>query len=116
MLDTCDPVHPSFYTASADTAYRSKKNETLLAKRGFVSHIHRRKPPGRSMPRATARANAAKSKVRSAVEHVFADQKQRMGLFIRTIGLTRARVKIGMVNLAYNMRRFVWFNAREEPA
>ena len=28
----------------ADTAYRSKKNEALLEKRGFVSHVHRRKP------------------------------------------------------------------------
>lgn len=87
----------------ADTAYRSRKNEALLEKRGFVSQIHRRKPPGRPMPRSTARANAVKSKVRSAVEHVFADQKQRMGLFIRTIGLPRARLKIGMVNLAYNL-------------
>lgn len=100
----------------ADTAYRSAKNEALLAKRGFVSHIHRRKPKGRPMPTRTARANAAKSKVRAAVEHVFADQKQRMGLFIRTIGLARARLKIGMVNLAYNMRRLTWLDAREAPA
>jgi transposase, IS5 family len=39
------------------------------------------------MPRRTARANARKSAVRSAVEHVFARQKGAMGLFIRTIGL-----------------------------
>jgi hypothetical protein len=30
------------------------------------------------------RANNAKSKIRSRVEHVFAEQKDRMGLFIRT--------------------------------
>jgi hypothetical protein len=31
-----------------------------------------------------------------------------MGLFVRSIGLARARIKIGMANLAYNMRRLVW--------
>jgi len=30
------------------------------------------------------------------------------GKFVRTIGIARARVKIGMMNLAYNMRRLVW--------
>jgi len=31
-----------------------------------------------------------------------------MGLFIRTIGITRARTKIGLANLIYNMQRMVW--------
>jgi hypothetical protein len=31
-----------------------------------------------------------------------------MGLVVRTIGLARARVKIGLANLVYNMRRAVW--------
>ena len=57
------------------------------------------------MNAATAKANARKSKIRAAIEHVFADQKDRMDLFIRTIGLARARVKIGMANLVYNFRR-----------
>ena len=55
------------------------------------------------MPRRTARANARKSAVRSAVEHVFARQKGPMGLFIRTIGIARARTKIGLANLTYNL-------------
>ena len=29
------------------------------------------------------------------------------GKFVRTIGIVRARVKIGMMNLVYNMRRLV---------
>ena len=92
----------------ADTAYRSAKNEAMLARRGLVSRIHRKKPPGRPMPERMRIANAQKSKVRSAVEHVFAHQKGPMGLMVRTIGIARARVKIGMANLAYNIRRFVW--------
>ena len=97
----------------ADTAYRSKANEQHLAQRGFVSHIHRKKPPGRPMPRNVARANGAKSKVRSAVEHVFAGQKGPMGLIVRTVGLARAAVKIGLANLVYNMRRAVWLTRQQ---
>jgi IS5 family transposase len=70
----------------ADTAYRSKANEEFMEKNGFVSHVHRKKPKGRAVPEAHSRANNAKSKVRSRVEHVFAEQKVRMDLFIRTIG------------------------------
>ena len=68
------------------------------------------------MPRRTRRANTAKSVVRSAVEHVFAHQKGLMGVVVRTIGIARARVKIGLVNLAYNMRRLVWLSGRGVPA
>jgi hypothetical protein len=45
------------------------------------------------MPEALRRANAAKSTVRSRVEHVFAEQKDQMALFIRTIGIGRARLR-----------------------
>src|SRR5205807_690207 len=82
----------------ADTAYRSAANEAFLRKNGFVSLVHRKKPKGRAMPGAIRRANNAKSKIRSKVEHVFAVQKGRMDLFIRTIGIARATVKIGLAN------------------
>lgn len=94
----------------ADTAYRSKANEAHLAGRGFVSRIHRKKPPGRPMRQNVVRANSVKSKVRAAVEHVFARQKGPMALVVRTIGLARATVKIGLANIAYNMNRAVWLN------
>ena len=74
----------------ADTAYRSAANEDYLERHGFVSRIHRKKPKGRPMPETMRRANGVKSKVRSRVEHVFAVQKDRMDLFIRTIGIARA--------------------------
>ena len=63
-----------------------------------------------------AKANVARSKVRSAVETVFAAQKHRFGLFVRTIGLARATVKIGLANLTYNMRRLVWIEQCKAPA
>jgi IS5 family transposase len=100
----------------ADTAYRSRKNETWLSKHGFVSDIHHKKPKGRPMSERIARANGRRSKVRSAIEHVFARQKGPMALFVRTIGIIRARAKIGMANLAYNLTRYVWHEGRTAPA
>jgi len=99
-----------------DTAYRSAKNEKHLADNGLRSQIHRKKPQGKPMPTAIAKANGRKSKVRAFVEHVFARQKGPMGLVIRTIGLARAKVKIGLVNLAYNMRRAAWLTTRPATA
>jgi IS5 family transposase len=99
----------------ADTAYRSARNEAAMAKRGRISMIHFRKPKGRPLPARHAKANAARSAVRSAVEHVFAGQKHRMKLFVRTVGLGRANVKIGMANLAYNFTRLAWLEARAAP-
>jgi IS5 family transposase len=89
----------------ADTAYRLAANEAFLEKNGFISRIHRKKPKSRLMPEAMRRANAAKSMIRSRVEHVFAEQKARMDLFTRTVGLARATTKIGMANLVYNIKR-----------
>lgn len=60
------------------------------------------------MPQNVARANGRRSKIRAAFEHVFARQKGPVGLVVRTIGLARATVKIGLANLAYNMSRAVW--------
>jgi len=100
----------------ADTAYRSKTNEAWLEKNGYFSDIHHKKPKGRPMSQAMSRANARRSQVRAFIEHVFAHQKARMGLFVRTIGITRARAKIGMANLAYNLTRYVWHEGRSAPA
>ena len=55
-------------------------------------------------------------RVRARVEHVFADQENGMGgIFVRTIGMARAAAKIGMMNLVYNMRRFVWLERAAAP-
>jgi len=99
----------------ADTAYRSNKNEIHMAKNGFVSQVHRKKPTGRPMPERILKATGRKSRVRSKVEHVFAVQKGPMALFIRTVGIARARAKIGMANLVHNMKRLVWLEARSVP-
>ena len=95
-------------TVRADTAYRSQNNEKKIARAGLTSKVHFRRPPGKPMPVHHERANAARSKVRSATEHPFAGMKARMGLFVRTIGIDRARARIGMANIAFNMKRLLF--------
>jgi transposase, IS5 family len=96
----------------ADSAYRSQTNEKWLAAQMLTSRIHRRKPAGKPMPKHIARANAKKSSIRAAVEHVFAHQKNRFGLFIRTIGLARAEAKLALANIAYNFDRLIFHERR----
>lgn len=100
----------------ADTAYRSKKNEAFLADGMFTSHIHKKRKPRRPLPERIARANTRRSKIRAQVEHVFAGQKHRMGLIVRTIGIARATIKIGMANLVYNFQRLAWLEGRTASA
>jgi transposase, IS5 family len=100
----------------ADTAYRSLKNEKAMADNGFRSEVHRKKPKGKAMAKQIQKANNRKSKIRAHIEHVFAVQKHKMGLFVRTIGIKRAKLKIGMANIVYNMKRLIWLAAINAPA
>ena len=109
LLDASNTIAATVW---ADSAYRSKANEAFLEKHDFRSQIHHRKPKGRLMAPHIRRGNAGRSKARAAVEHVFARQKGGRGLFIRTIGVARAKVKIGMANLFYNIGRLVWHERR----
>jgi IS5 family transposase len=69
----------------ADTAYRSQANMRLIDRRGLVPEFQRRKPRGRPMPAHIRRGNATRARVRARVEHVFAAEKRRLNLVIRTI-------------------------------
>ena len=100
----------------ADTAYRSLKNEKAMQDNGFKSEVHRKKPKGKAMARRILKANNRKSQIRAHIEHVFAVQKHKMGLFVRTIGIKRAWLKIGMANIVYNMKRLIWLEGRTVPA
>ncbi len=48
------------------------------------------------IPQHIQRSNAGKSVIRSRVTYVFADQKSQKGLFIRTGGITRTIIRIGL--------------------
>jgi IS5 family transposase len=92
----------------ADSAYHSAETEAKLKARGFRSRIHRRARRSHPLSDTQTRANRAKSSIRARVEHVFGAQQSSVGgRIVRTIGIVRARAKIGLQNLAYNIRRLV---------
>lgn len=84
----------------AAKARRSKANEERLPARGLISKIHCKKPRGWLMPERIRRRNATKSKMRPAAEHVFAQQRDRMGVFIRIVGIEDARAKVDLASIA----------------
>jgi len=96
-----------------DTAYSNENNLNYLKSRGFCSKLHRKKPKNKPMPIPLKKGNTTKSKIRAHVEHVFAVQKEQMHLFVRTIGLKRAKVKIGLANITYNIKRLIFFEKRK---
>ena len=89
----------------ADTAYRAKRSLKALERRGLTERIQFRRPPRRQLSEPQAKANASRARIRSSIEHAFAAQKHHMALFVRSIDIARAQVKIGMANLAYNFTR-----------
>ncbi len=92
----------------ADSAYRSTEIEAKLEEKGLKSRIHRKGHRNKPLSEREKRGNKTRSKVRARIEHVFGAQSNDMGgALVRSIGLVRARARIGLKNLAYNMRRLV---------
>jgi IS5 family transposase len=100
----------------ADSAYWSEENELSLAAMGYRSRIHKKGHRNRPLSAREVDANRRKSTVRARVEHVFGSQtNEQGGMFVRVIGLARAKVKIGLMNLVYNMRRRVTLTRKAVP-
>ncbi len=92
----------------ADSAYRSAEIEAKLKEKGLKSQIHRKGHRNKPLTEREMQGNKARSKVRARVEHVFGAQSNDMGgTLVRSIGLARAKARIGLKNLTYNMRRLV---------
>ncbi len=92
----------------ADSAYRSAEIEAKLKEKGLKSQIHRKGHRNNPLTEREMQGNKARSKVRARVEHVFGAQSNDMGgTLVRSIGLARAKARIGLKNLTYNMRRLV---------
>ena len=80
----------------ADSAYRSEKREAELAQQNILSQICEKGSKGHPLSEKQQADNHEKSKVRSRVEHLFGAQAQMGGHWVRTIGLPRTKIKIGM--------------------
>ena len=106
-----DDLLTSDNTASgvwADSAWRSKDIEEKIKEKGLTSRIHRKACRNRPLRDWEKAGNRSRSRFRVRVEHVFGAQRNDMGgSLVRSIGLVRATARIGLKNLAYNMRRLV---------
>ena len=93
----------------ADSAYVGQE-ETLL-KNEVVNRIHEKGYKNRPLTDEQRTSNREKSKTRARVEHVFGFIENSMnGSTIKTIGIERAKVNIGMMNLTYNLFRYVFLS------
>jgi IS5 family transposase len=107
LLDQTEDKDGDKRPVYADSAYRSEAQEQCLADGRIASHICEKGSRGKPLTEGQKGSNRIKSKVRARVEHVFGAQAQMGGHLVRTIGLQRAKVKIGLMNLVYNMIRLV---------
>lgn len=91
----------------ADSAYSGEKISNFLKEQGLQNQINKKGYRSRPLTLKQQASNQIKSKIRCRVEHVFGVQSQRAGgLLLRGIGIVRARAKIGLRNLAYNLSRY----------
>jgi IS5 family transposase len=98
-----------------DSAYRSAETEEKLKQKGLRSRINRKANRRGKLTKREKQGNRTRSKVRARVEHVFGHCMTAMGgKLVRTIGVVRARTKIGLRNLTYNMKRFVCLELMKE--
>jgi len=104
LLDKRDAHHEMF----ADSAYVGPRIEKVLKKREIRNRIHEKGYRNKPLTKRQIADNRKKSCIRARVEHVFGHITNSMkGFYIRTIGILRARTMIGMINLTYNMARFI---------
>jgi IS5 family transposase len=100
----------------ADSAYRSEAQQQRLADADIESQVCEKGTRGKPLTEEQKLSNRTKSKVRARVEHVFGAQAAMGGHVVRTIGLQRAKVKIGLMNLVYNMKRLIQLIKRDANA
>jgi IS5 family transposase len=113
LLDHSEDAEGCKRPVYADSAYRSAEHEETLAQAGIESQVCEKGTRGAPLTEEQKASNRSKSTVRSRIEHVFGAQAQMGGHIVRTIGLARAKVKIGLMNLTYNLRRFVFLRRRD---
>ena len=92
----------------ADSAYRSQEPEAFLKAQHLRSRIKEKGYRNKPLTSPQKERNRRRARTRARVEHVFGHQVTAMGgKLIRTIGVIRARAKIGLKNMVYNFQRFL---------
>ncbi len=90
----------------ADSAYTGEEQEKIYEKKKVINRVNEKGYRNKPLTEEQKVNNKEKSKIRARVEHIFGFVENSMnGSFVRTIGMARAKAKIGMMNLAYNISR-----------
>lgn len=104
LLDEKDKGQP----LHADSAYASEEMEGMVNKVEMINKIHEKGYKNKPLSAVQKENNRIKSSKRARVEHIFGFIETNMkGTCIRTIGMARAKVNIGITNLTYNICRAV---------
>ena len=90
-----------------DSAYTGQEVQKCIPE-NVKNRIHEKGYRNRPLTKTQERNNAAKSRIRVRVEHVFARMHQFGGITIRTIGKARAGLQIGLLNMTYNLTRYTY--------
>ncbi|MBT3274105.1 MAG: IS5 family transposase [Spirochaetales bacterium] len=91
-----------------DSAYRGEEIEKVLKKKKLKSRIHEKGYRDHSLTKTQQKRNTAKSRTRVRVEHVFGFMENTMKITrLRARGKPRIEGVIGMINLTYNICRYV---------
>lgn len=91
----------------ADSAYQTSPIKAVLAQKQVEPQINERGTHVRPLSEQQKASNREKSKIRSRVEHVFAQMRGSMkALYQRCIGKARNEACLKLSNLVYNMLRF----------
>ena len=92
----------------ADSAYASEEMEGMVSKVEMINKIHEKGYKNKPLTDKQKESNKIKSSKHARVEHIFGFIEMSMkGMYIRTIGMARAKVNIGITNLTYNICRAV---------
>lgn len=95
-------------TLHADSGYAGRPIAEHLEKHGVKGCIHEKAEAKRPLTDEQKKNNREKSRVRVRVEHPFAFMEKSLGgIYQRCIGLVRNAHQTGMMNLAYNLCRYV---------
>ena len=90
-----------------DGAYTGEGVQKCIPKK-ILNRIHEKGYRNRPLTKTQKRDNTAKSRIRARIEHVFGRMNHYGGIFIRSIGITRAEIQIGLLNFTYNLTRYVY--------
>ena len=90
-----------------DSAYTGEEVQACIPRK-ILNRIHEKGYRNRPLTKTQKNSNTSKSRIRARVEHVFGRMNHFGGTLIRSIGIARAEMQIGLLNMTYNLTRYAY--------